>query len=92
MRYLIEFTMREPVDEMGKLIMETNNAREEAGKGFVAQGILKDRWYGISEDVSIIQVVETDEPQLIAEWVEAYRRFVKHKIKIIMTPEEYTGE
>jgi len=33
-------------------------AREEAGKGFVVRGILKDRWYGISEDVSIIHVVE----------------------------------
>ncbi len=92
MRYLIEFKIREPVEENAKRVQAINDERESAGKGFMARGILKNRWYAISDNATIIQIVETDEPQLIAEWVEAYWRVIKHKITIIMTPEEYRGE
>jgi hypothetical protein len=92
MRYLIEFKIREPVAENLKRTLEINDEREKAGKGFVARGILKNRWYGITEGTKIIQIVETDDPSLISEWVEAYWRVVKHKITLIMTPEEYMGE
>ncbi len=92
MRYLIEQKVREPVRENEKVMWEINDAREEAGKGFIARGILKHRWHSVSDGETTYQVIETDDPSILSEWAEAYRNVKKFKISIIMTSEEYKGE
>jgi hypothetical protein len=89
MKYLIEFKIKEPVEENWNRIMEINNKRESEGKGFVANNRLIGRWFSVAEGLKVIQIVEIEEPSILAEWVEAYRVAVKFKVSPIMTAEEY---
>jgi hypothetical protein len=89
MKYLIEFKIREPLKENWDRVMEINNERESAGKGFVANNRLIGRWFSVAEGLKVIQIVEIEEPSILAEWIEAYRNAIKFKIEPIMTGEEY---
>jgi len=89
MKYLIEFEIREPLEENWERVLEINNDRESSGKGFVANNRLIERWFSVSEGLKVIQVVEIEEPSILADWVEVYRNVIKFKISPVMTPEEY---
>ena len=89
MKYLIEFEIREPLEENWERVLEINTERERSGKGFVANNRLFGRWFSVAEGLKVIQVVEIDEPSILADWVESYRNVIKFRISPVMTAEEY---
>jgi hypothetical protein len=88
MKYMMSLKPRKPVEENWNRALEINDEREKKGEGFVANNRLVARYVLLSE-FKIIQIVDAEDPSIIAKWTEAYRNVLKYKISPIMTIEEY---